>query len=245
MACPRFFCEQITGSRVRLEGDEAHHARASRRLRVGDAVVVFDGRGTEANGRIAAIERGSLEVAIEHVEHRPPLAPVAVVVATAMPKGPRQDYLIEKCTELGVAAIWPMLTRRCTVRPAASRLAKWRRTSIEAAKQSQRPWLPEILPAAPFDEVLARARQCDLAVLAVPTGANPLGRVAASARSAERVAILIGPEGGFAPDECEQARQAGLRFASLGRTILRTETAAVAAAAVVLAVMEHEQASDG
>ncbi len=211
---------------VTLSPEEARHASAARRLRVGDAVTLFDGAGVEGQGHISASGRGGVCVAVEHLSHRPPDAAVQVTLATALPKGPRQDLLVEKCTELGVHAIWPMRCARSIVKPSGSRLHKLRRTAIEACKQSQRCWVPEIAEPLEFAEVLDRASGFDCSWLAHPeAGRSAPGTAAGSAL------IAIGPEGGFDDHELQAAAAAGMTTFALGATRLRIETAAIAALA--------------
>jgi 16S rRNA (uracil1498-N3)-methyltransferase len=150
----RFYLETIQQGRVTLPGAETAHALRVLRLSVGDPVVTFDGRGTEASGRIVAAGRGGVEIDLapptRHERHKP-----ALTLAVALPKGPRQDLLIEKCTELGVAAVIPLLTERSVSAASEHKLGRWRRTAMEAAKQSGQCWLPEF--AAP--ELLSIALQ--------------------------------------------------------------------------------------
>jgi 16S rRNA (uracil1498-N3)-methyltransferase len=155
-----------------------------------------------------------------------------LTLAVSFPKGPRQDTLVEKCTELGVAELWPMHCRRSIAEPSPHRLEKLRRTVIEACKQSQRAWLCELREPASFAEVVGSVSEFDTAVIA--DGSADRSN-AGEATSHKRVLALVGPEGGFAAEELQAARDAGCTELRLGRTILRTETAAIATAARVLA----------
>ncbi|GMU24118.1 MAG: ribosomal RNA small subunit methyltransferase E [Phycisphaerae bacterium] len=151
----RFYLETIQQGRVTLPGAETAHALRVLRLSVGDPVVTFDGRGTEASGRIVAAGRGGVEIDLapptRHERHKP-----ALTLAVALPKGPRQDLLIEKCTELGVAAVVPLLTERSVSAASEHKLGRWRRTAMEAAKQSGQCWLPEFAAPEPLSIALQR-----------------------------------------------------------------------------------------
>lgn len=234
MADPRFYVgpQELQPGRLALSETESRHAASSRRLSVGDAVVLFDGRGGEARGHIASVDRRTVQVEIAAVERRNADAPVGLTLAVSFPKGPRQDVLVEKCTELGVAAIWPMRCARTIAEPSAHRLEKLRRTIIEACKQSQRAWLCELRHPMSFEEVIWAVGEFEAAVIA-DGGAgrsDPGGPT-----SHKGVLALVGPEGGFTTAELAAARAAGCGALRLGRTILRTETAAIAAAARMLA----------
>jgi 16S rRNA (uracil1498-N3)-methyltransferase len=222
------------------------------RLRAGDPVVLFDGRGGEWHAEVLSLRRG--EAMARQLRHEPggPEAPLRLTLCPALIKADRFEWVLQKGTELGVAAFLPLLTRRVVgasgkgspAERARDRLLKterWRRIVIEAAEQCGRTVVPEIhepralrtalaggLPsvfcweggdgATPFRESLAHAL----------AGAGPRGAPAGEAQ------ILIGPEGGFTPEEAAAAVEAGAVPATLGPRILRSETAAIAAAALAL-----------
>lgn len=233
MAVSRFFLSTIAPGEVTLTGDEAAHA-AARRLRVGDEAVVFDGQGKEAAARITGTGRGRVTVTIGDVFVRPPDAHVELTLGVCIPKGHRPDTLIEKCAELGVSAIWPMLTEHTAVRPRADRAERWRRIAIEAAKQSRRAWVPDIGASVPFIQVVGRVGEFDAGLVLEPAASRHLLNAIEGLRPAARVLALIGPEGGFTIDERRAAADAGFTSAGLGKTILRVETAAIAVATLVL-----------
>jgi 16S rRNA (uracil1498-N3)-methyltransferase len=227
----RFYVEILTDAVVRLPAEEAHHACRSRRLREGDAVIVFDGRGHEAAGTILSASKARVEVRIGEVVERPRPRP-ALTLAVAMPKGPRQETLIEKCTELGTAEIVPLITQRSVATPSDHRLDKWRRTTIEAAKQSDQCWLPVLSPPRRLEEVLADATAFEHHLVAAPGAGTMLDWAGVLAGSAS-VLAFIGPEGGWTGGELNELTAAGCRPVSLGPHVLRIETAAIAIAALV------------
>jgi len=214
-----------------LSDQEAHHARTVRRLQVDEAVVLFDGQGTEGAGRISEVGRDGVRVEIDTLRQREFDAPVQLTLAVAMPKGARQEFLIEKCTELGVASFWPMICKRNVARPSPTRLSKWMRTALEACKQSQRAHLPDIAEPQHLEGILRRCAEFNCCYVAHPTGSGPLG---VTGTPGAKALILVGPEGGFSDSELTAAYSAGLISLSLGHTILRSETAAIAAAAKFL-----------
>jgi 16S rRNA (uracil1498-N3)-methyltransferase len=209
-----------------LSRAETRHARASRRLRAGDAAAVFNGRGLVGRGRITAVNGEVAEVLVERLAEQARPVP-HLALAVAVPKGPRQDLLIEKCTELGVAAVWPLTCSRSVVRPGATHAVKWRRTAVEACKQSHRAWLPEIHEPCCFTDILAQAGVFTHLWIAEPGGVPLPQDISREAR----ILALVGPEGDFTAGEMAQAAAAGFQRVSLGQALLRVETAALAIAA--------------
>ncbi len=234
MPSGRLFCPGLTSGELTLTGDEAHHATGVLRLNPQDRVRLFDGEGREATAVVSRVERGSLQVEVGKVELRPFDLATRVTLATAMPRTHRQGYLIEKCTELGVAAIWPVLAERSVTKPRPGAVDKWKRRAVEAAKQSGRAYLPRIEPPGPLAAWLTQVEAFD-AVLLTQAGADatPLTEYLDANRSAKSLLALIGPEGGWTDDEVDQARTAGAVSVSLSPTVLRTETAAVVVCAAV------------
>ena len=210
------------------------------RVRAGDAVELFDGRGTVADATVIRVADKSVSVDVTELKpHVPPPQPL-VSLHVAVPKGPRQHVLIEKCTELGVGGIQSIITARSVVKPAASAVSRWRRYAVEAAKQSRQAWLPEIHPPLAFRRTIeaehVRARQALNLIAAPEADATPFAealRDGAASGGLTHVAAWIGPEGGFTPEEVQAALAAGLRAVSLGPSVLRVETAAIAVAAAV------------
>ena len=238
MGHARFHVDRVVAGTVRLSEDESRHAQGSRRLAVGDELAVFDGAGREAWGRIVRCGRDGVEVELEGVQFRERPTP-ALTLAVAIPKGPRQDTMIEKCTELGVAALVPLDTERSVSSTSEHRLGKWRRTAIEAAKQSGQSWIPELRPPASLDEVLASVAEFD-AVLVADASGGPWPETGVF----RRVLAFVGPEGGWSEAERRRLLAAGARPVSLGPNILRIETAAMALAALVH-VVQTGSASQG
>ena len=217
-----------------LAEDQSHHAIASLRARVGGEVILFDGSGVEATGRIERIEGGRIQLAVGRVTRHGFDLHIAVTLCVAMVRTHRQGYLIEKCTELGVAAIWPITTQRSVATPSDSAVAKWRRRAIEAAKQSQRRWVPAIEPPQAFASTLGRVSEFDACAVAQPDAAgDTLGSFLSARPFGASVLVWVGPEGGWTEAEYDRAIRAGALPVSLAPTVLRTETAAVAVCAAV------------
>ena len=226
---PLFYSEQLAeaGATVTLAGDEAHHAIASRRLKVGDMLWLFDGRGTIARAAITGIGARRREIALRVEERRtepPPKPPIHL--ACALPKGDRQAVLLDMATQLGMAGFTPLLCERSVVKPVGGALGRWRRICLEACKQSRRLHLPEIREAATPAEAAARAAAEGRRVLIAHPSGGRIGQVVSAADPG--MTLLIGPEGGFTEEEIKGAMARGAQPISLGPAILRIETAAVA-----------------
>ncbi|WP_121256453.1 16S rRNA (uracil(1498)-N(3))-methyltransferase [Nocardioides ferulae] len=224
------------GDPVSVEGDEAHHAVAVRRLRVGEQVVLTDGAGTSARCEVTAT--GKRVFTGRAVEVSVDAAPAPeVVVVQALPKGDRGELAVEVLTEVGVARIVPWAAARSVAvwkgERAVKSLARWRATAREAAKQARRSWLPEVDPLAGTDDVVALLAGADLAVVLHEDASGPLA--ALTVPTAGRIVVVVGPEGGLTGDEVAAFAAAGAHPVRLGSEVLRTSTAGLAATAALLA----------
>jgi 16S rRNA (uracil1498-N3)-methyltransferase len=223
------------GSRVEVTGDEAHHAVAVRRLREGEQVVLTDGRGTSVTGSVASTGKRVFTVEVGSVSTEPRPEP-AVTVVQALPKGERGELAVEVLTEVGVDRIVPWAASRSVAvwkgERAAKSHAKWQATAREAAKQSRRSWLPTVAPLASTTDLAALVAEADLAVVLHEDATDPLSAVDVPARG--RILVVVGPEGGIAPDELAALADAGAQGVRLGAEVLRTSTAGVVAVAALL-----------
>jgi 16S rRNA (uracil1498-N3)-methyltransferase len=214
---------------------QVHHLRDVLRLKAGDEVVVFDSGGDEYSCTIIEIGK---KRALLHIGARKPaqVRKLKLAIACGVPKQSRMDDIIDKLTQLGVDYIMPLVTERVVVRPAGSeesRLDRWRTIARSASEQSHRNRLPFISPPKGLGEVLAESK--DYQFKLVPTLAGerkPLNKILAGSTPVS-VFVLIGPEGDFTPREVRQALDAGFDSVSLGDTVLRVETAAVAVASYI------------
>ena len=221
--------ELKAGASVRLGEDEAAHAAGSKRLREGDGVVVFDGMGIIAQARIAAMtKRGGLDVEILSIETAPPLRP-AITVASAVPKGERAATLLNMITQLGVSEFIPLASNRSVATGAKLTGERGRRIVIEACKQARCAHLPTLSPPMSPMEAATRAADADGMALAAHPAGLPLREVVDHhSVGAGAITLLIGPEGGFTEDEVDAMRGGSAQIVTLGRNILRTETACIA-----------------
>jgi 16S rRNA (uracil1498-N3)-methyltransferase len=224
----RFFSPDPLGTGEHtLTGAEANHLAAVRRFGPGDLVTLFNGDGNDYPAEIVAANKRSVTLNILRVEPTKRELPFPLVIAAALPKGDRTDFLIEKLTELGVTRFVPLMTARAIVQPKASVVEKFTRAVIEASKQCGRNVLMAIDPPRLWDAFLA-ATDLPAARLLLHTESG----LPALERGTGGVVVAIGPEGGFTPEEASSATTAGWRAVSLGPRVLRVETAAMIGAAL-------------
>jgi 16S rRNA (uracil1498-N3)-methyltransferase len=241
----RFFVPPpIHADLVLLEGPEAHHLLHVMRAKQGDQVELFDGTGWEFMATLQQVERKRAWLRIDARRRINRELPCPLVLAVALPRGDRQEWLVEKAVELGVTRLVPWRTEHSVARLRQQTLPRLQRTVIEASKQCGRNQLMEIAPPCEFAEFLATASE-RLSVLAhVPDANRPTASVATvlNGLTDNGVQLGIGPEGGFSPREAEQAVAAGWRLVGLGPRLLRSETAALALAAQVIARFDERSA---
>jgi 16S rRNA (uracil1498-N3)-methyltransferase len=238
MNLPRFFSPVplATGDRVVLSEGAARHAVKVLRLKPGDGLALFDGLGGEYAARIVACVRGEVSVDLEVSRDRECESPLDVSLVQALQAGEKMDFTVQKAVELGVTRIVPVVSRRSVVRlegeRAVRRVAHWRAVAASACEQCGRNRVPEIGEMESLGQWLGKpVDDQPLRRLMLEPGASlSLGDLPAPARQM-RIELLIGAEGGLAPDEVELALQAGFVGVRLGPRILRTETAGLAALA--------------
>ncbi|HEY1291499.1 MAG TPA: RsmE family RNA methyltransferase [Chloroflexota bacterium] len=222
--------EQLAGERVRFTDEQARQLQHVLRLRAGDEVRVFDGK-TRVD-RLVRL-REDFEGLIVGEAPQAPEPRTCLVVYPALLQRDKFELVLQKLTELGVSAIAPVLTARSLVReaPDERRVTRWRAILREAAEQCGRGVVPELLPAAPLAKALENAAG-RLVMASVSERCQALP--AALADLPQQVALFVGPEGGFTPEEVRCAREAGASVVTLGPRVLRAETAALLAAGLVL-----------
>lgn len=234
MSEPLFLVASLPdGPSYTLAGPEGHHAAAVQRLRVGENLLLADGRGGLAAATVAAVGRSTLDVAVSTRSYQEPNDP-RIVVVQGIPKGDRGELAVQAMTEAGVDEIVPWAASRSVVRWRGERGAKarerWVATAREAAKQARRAWLPtvteqrgtrELLPLGGTVYVLHEAAVDRLSTADLPATGE--------------ATLIVGPEGGITPDELAAFQEAGATAVRLGPTVLRASTAGVAAVAILSA----------
>ena len=231
----RFFVDNIGPDTAVIEGEDLKHLASVLRLKKGDHVMLSDGKGSECEGEIERIEIGKALVktgpwrpCVSEPHHK-------LTLFQCLPKTGKMETIIQKCTELGVNALVPTLSARCVVQPGRDfdkKLQRYRKVAREAAMQSHRGLIPEVLP-------LVELKKADLSIFdtvyVAYEGEKERTLMAVMAdKPGRRIALFIGPEGGFEADEVAYLVDKGARAVSLGPRILRTETAGMAMCAEIL-----------
>lgn len=228
---PRFFADALAASgMVSLDADESAHAARVLRLRAGDAVTLLDGKGGVAEAQI--VEAHPKETLCQVLTLRQEVAPTPrITVYAAVPKGSRAEDMVDMLAQLGCDRFVPLECARGVVEAKDNKLERFRRTAREAGKQAIRAFAMEVGDPLPFKRALAEAG--GLRLVADPRGGG--GDVVAEAKAAGEVSVLVGPEGGFTDEELTQAQVAGFVCWKFAPFVLRIETAAVGAVAVLRA----------
>ena len=233
---PRFYSDQPIDPAavdVTLEGPEHQHLSKVLRLRAGDEVQLFDGSGREFAAVIRECGRNASQLQIESCAEVDRELSFPLTLGVALPKGDRQQWLVEKCVELGVTKLTPLVTTRGVAQPHEKALVRLQKWIINASKQCRRNRLMQVTPAETVDQFFARGHQHTVLVMhpeTHPQSAPP------SVKSGDPSPIYvgIGPEGGFSDDEIDLARNSNCQLVSLGDRILRIETAALATVAALV-----------
>jgi 16S rRNA (uracil1498-N3)-methyltransferase len=224
-----------TGARCEIDGNAANHITRVLRLRNGDELTVFDGRGGEYAARIDIIRKDTVLIDVRDHRALTRESPLHLTLAQGISRGERMDLVIQKATELGVTRIAPLLTERTVVKldatQAERKLQHWQGILIAACEQCGRNTLPKLDEPTTLREFVRNAPATDTRVLLSPEGTIRVRELA----PVTNLTVLIGPEGGLTEDEQNAAVKAGFERVRLGPRILRTETAALAALATLQA----------
>jgi 16S rRNA (uracil1498-N3)-methyltransferase len=227
--------EALASDAVVLSGAEGRHAATVRRLRPGERADLTDGAGLVAECVVAGPADGGLALTVL-ARRDVPFPDPAITVVQAIPKGDRGELAVEEMTEVGVDRIVPWAAARCVPVWQGARgersLARWRLTAREAAKQSRRPWIPEVTDVASTARVAQLIGEAACAIVLEPAAAASLGRL--SLPESGDLLVVVGPEGGITGQEGEAFGTAGAIACCLGPTVLRTSTAGAVAAAILL-----------
>lgn len=233
---PRFFTQTISAEGGIISGDDAKHISRVLRMKVGEALTACDTKGYDYDCLIESLS--DREVSLRVLEVRPSQSEpdVRVILYQAMPKGDKLELIIQKAVELGVDSITPVMTRRCVSKPdsksMAKKLERYNRIALEAAKQSSRGKVPQVCPMLDLPQALDEMAQTSCPILFYENATAPAKQVIDGA--GKEIAVLIGSEGGFDESEVELAIQKGCQVLSLGKRILRCETAPLAALSIIM-----------
>ena len=235
----RFFVEQeeLQGKSIVLKGENAEHAKVLR-LKVGETVIVCDGQGTECVCSVADTSAGQFTLSVEEQMASASEASVNVSVYMAYAKGDKLEHVIQKATELGAFEIVAFPSSRCVSKPddksIRKKVERWQKIALSAAQQSGRGRIPAIRTVSSYAGAVVDAAKADLAILFYENEqATTLG-MAMETFKGHTISLMSGPEGGFEPQEVTEAMQGGMQICTLGKRILRCETAPLCALSAVM-----------
>jgi len=241
---PRFFVENenILGEKIVIGGEDAKHISLSLRARVGEKITACDGKGVDYECEISDITKNEVTLSVLEKKNSETEPDIEVTLYQALVKSDKFDFIVQKCTELGVTKIVPVVTDRCISKPddasLAKKLVRWNKIAKEAAMQSGRGHIPTVENAVSFDEALAGLKRTDCGFLCYEsnphTAIDEIYNKCKEKGSIKTCAFLVGPEGGISEKEAEKTMGEGISLASLGPRILRTETAPLCVMSAVM-----------
>ena len=237
---PKFFVspEKVSGNQIIIDTDDVLHIKRVLRLTTGDEITVSDSTGTDYTAKISTIEdkcvicdkTGSVKNNTE--------PNISVTLFQALPKASKMEFIIQKTTELGIVKIVPCTLSRCVVKldgkDSVKKVERWQKIVDEAAKQSGRGVIPQILPVMSFKAAVDEMKKADLCFVPYESAEDIKLRTVLNSKQAKEISFMIGPEGGFAPEEAEYLEAAGIPLVTLGKRILRTETAGMAVLSMIM-----------
>ncbi|MFV0529039.1 MAG: 16S rRNA (uracil(1498)-N(3))-methyltransferase [Lachnospiraceae bacterium] len=244
----RFFVEksQIEGNYIRITGSDMNHIKNVLRMKLKDTLQVCDDAQMEYSCYIEAMKPEEILLHIQYAQEQGAELSSSILLFQALPKADKMEFIIQKAVELGAERIQPMRTRRCVVKldetKAQKKQQRWQQISESAAKQAKRGKIPTVGSVMGFSEALQMAAACDIRLIPyeMETNLKETKELLAQIPPGASIAVFIGPEGGFAEEEIEAALQAGVQPITLGRRILRTETAGMMLLSVLMFLLEEE-----
>jgi len=236
----RYFVQrdQIKENRIIIVGDDVHHIKRVMRFRKGTNIICADGKGNDYLTEIVELTKEAVICKIISITPSKGETKRELVLAQALPKGDKWEWILQKGTELGVTSFYPFFSARTLVKIHPEKLEKklkrWQRIVKEAAEQAHRGVLPVIHPPLRWDSLLSLVQKQSNVLIAYEKGGRPIRACLEERQEQTSAWLIIGPEGGFAPDEIEAAKNAGAVPVTLGPRILRTETASIVGLTCIL-----------
>jgi 16S rRNA (uracil1498-N3)-methyltransferase len=236
---PRIFLPEASSDtgRITITGEKAHYISAVLRCRNGDRIFISDAKGNTYTSEIISASQKSVTLAIKHVSDGPAAeSPLQITLLQGLLKGAKMDLVVQKATELGVRSIVPVITERSQLR-ATRKLPRWRKIAEEASRVVGRSFIPEICGTAQFERLVSgtHAEPVQNGILFWEGGGKALSGVTAGMRNSTTISVFVGPEGGFSQQEAALASDNGIVICTLGKRMLRAETAAIS----VLAILQY------
>lgn len=239
---PKFFVtrDKISNNEIIIDSEDAKHIKKVLRIGVGDTITVCDGVGIDYTAKISGIDDNCVICEVLDSQKCDTEPGIKVTLFQGLPKASKMDYIIQKNTELGICNITPVSMSRCVVKlenkkAEEKKTERWQKIAVEAAKQSGRGIIPMVNSPLTFDEVIESLEEYDLVFAPYECEEETRLRDVVEAHPhAKNIAFIIGPEGGFDPVEIEKLKKAGIKTVTLGKRILRTETAAEAVISMLM-----------
>jgi len=234
----RFFIKTSLSKEMFIDGQDAHHISKVLRLQVGDKIIVIPPDGQAGTAQIIEIAVDRVRLLLERTLEEAKEAPIQVYLAQGLPKSDKMDYIIQKAVELGVTAIFPIQMDHSVVQydhaKKKSRGERWQKISLEAAKQCGRSFIPSVEPIQSLTELFSRLLD-EVVIIMLYEGQTEKGlKKALAEKTAKNYLLLVGPEGGFSNQELIISQKHGALVVTMGPRILRTETASLAAVAMIM-----------
>lgn len=237
---PRFFADYEGGELITLSPEDSKHISKALRMKVGESLTVCDGRGTDFECVIESAQGDAVTVRVLSQKPSETEADVDITIYQALPKSDKMDGIVQRAVELGATKIVPMLTERCVSRPDGkacdSKVKRWNKIALEAAMQCGRGVIPTVAPVQSFKQAISQM-DADVVVMFYEGGGLPIRQM--DIKKGHKIAVLVGPEGGFELSEVELAKQSGAVIGSLGPRILRTQTASLAAVSAIMFMTDN------
>lgn len=236
--------EQIGENSILIKGNDVNHIKNVLRMKPGEKILISDGAGCDYNCEVESLSDDSVTAKITDIQKEAKELPAKLVLFQALPKNDKMELIIQKAVELGAYEIVPVNTSRCVVKldskKEQSKLKRWNSIAESAAKQSKRSIIPQVRPVLSFDKAIAEAKDMEFGIIPYENfeDMTETKQILAKMPHCGRIGIFIGPEGGFSEKEVELALESGIRPVSLGKRILRTETAGLAILSVLMFSLE-------
>lgn len=242
-----FYCspENISGNQITITGSDVNHMKNVLRMQIGEELTVCDDTGMEYTCEILAYAAGEVSLSIKQAERSETELPVQIKLYQGLPKKDKMELIIQKAVELGAVEIIPVMTKYCIVKledekKEARKLERWQAIAESAAKQSGRGRIPTVSRVMNFKDAVKKASEEGMALVPyeLAEGMKTLQESAKAAAKEQTISVLIGPEGGFDAAEIEFAKENGVLPVSLGKRILRTETAGFTTLSILMYEIE-------
>ena len=235
---------QVSEETIRIEGTDVNHMKNVLRMRIGEEVTVSDGQGKEYLCQVRDFEEEQVQLKIVETKASDVELPSKIYLFQGLPKQEKMELIVQKCVELGIYAVVPVSMKRCVVKlddkKAASKLTRWQGIAEAAAKQSKRGIIPQITKVMTFAQALeySSTAQVRLVPYELAEGMDRTREIIEQIQPGQDIAVFIGPEGGFDEAEIGKAIEAGMQPITLGKRILRTETAGMTVLSILMYHLE-------